>query len=368
MIDHDNYRAVKQYLEFKAEVQLRDPLTINLMYVQLKLVLRWLDDQSFTRAPAKRPVLPKWIAQLEVVRKPGTPVSSSWVKDVCATARAFFTWLHLQDPIKHQAVSLAWIATLVPGRSPEDPPEERIVVTPEIVRELLAVEQDPDDFVLKRDKAAAAFLLLSGMRVTAFVSLPLKCVNIAERLIKQFPKDGVRTKNRRAATTSLLNIPDLLEAVADWDAHVHTLAGPDDVWYAPVYWSHLAESQKQRQLMAQNTKESTPHRAQALRRALKVLFHMAGRPYMHPHLFRHGHALYGLMHAASPAEFKAVSMNLMHSNMGITDGIYGILPITDVKALLETLGLNVKGSDLIPSEAIDQLAVQLLQRMAQLKE
>ena len=53
MIEHENYLAVRQYLEFKRDVQLRDPLSINLIYVQLKIVLRWLDDLAFTAVPAK---------------------------------------------------------------------------------------------------------------------------------------------------------------------------------------------------------------------------------------------------------------------------------------------------------------------------
>lgn len=368
MIERENYLAVRQYLDFKREVQLRDPLSINLIYVQLKIVLRWLDDLEFTAAPVKRPVLPKWVATLDLVRRPGIKVGHTWVADVCATARSFFTWLYLQDPIKYRVVSPAWVLTLVPGRQPENPPAERKVVTPDMVRTLLTVKRAPDDFILWRNQAAAAFLLLSGMRITAFVSLPLKCVNIAERTIKQFPTEGVRTKNRRAGVTFLLNIPDLLAVVADWDDYVRTFAGPDDVWYAPVAWANTAESLKQRQLTAQKATDSTPHRAQSLRHALKGLFDLAGLPYMHPHLFRHGHALYGLKHAATLEEFKAVSMNLMHANMGITDGVYGMLSATDVKAMLERLGQTTKRVDPISTIALDQLASLLLQRLTQLKD
>lgn len=79
------------------------------------------------------------------------------------------------------AISPLWIETLVPARLPETPPEERRVVTLEIVRALIAVKHEPNDLALWRDKAAAAFLFLSGMRAAAFVSLPLKCVSVAQR-------------------------------------------------------------------------------------------------------------------------------------------------------------------------------------------
>jgi hypothetical protein len=94
---------------------------------------------------------------------------------------------------------------------------------------------------------------------------------------------------------------------------------------------------------------------------------MAGVPYMHPHLFRHGHAVYGLKNANTMAEYKAVSMNLMHSNIGITDGIYAALPGDDVKKAIGQLGQNASGAISVSSVTIDQLATILLQRMSELK-
>lgn len=54
------------------------------------------------------------------------------------------------------------------------------------------------------------------MRATAFGTLPIKCVDIAARKVSQLPTMGVKTKNRKAAITTLLDIPDLLEVVTDW--------------------------------------------------------------------------------------------------------------------------------------------------------
>ncbi len=255
----------------------------------------------------------------------------------------------------------------MPGRLLEDPPEERSVVTLDIVRQLIAVDCDPDDPVLKRDKAAAAFLFLSGMRATAFVSLPLKCVDIARREVKQYPTSGVRTKNGKAAKTALLNIPDLLEVVEEWDTYIRARASADDLWYAPMRWAYTTNVLIQNQAIAQKVEDVPQHRAQSLRRALRVLFQMAGVPYMHPHLFRHGHAVYGLKNASTMAEYKAVSMNLMHSNIGITDGIYAALPGDDVKEAIGQLGQNASGAISVSSVTIDQLATILLQRMSELK-
>lgn len=79
---------------------------------------------------------------------------------------------------------------------------------------------DESDLALRRDKAAAALLFLSGMRAGALVSLTIDCVDVVNRTIKQWPTLGVKTKNRKSATTNLLNIPELLTVVESWDSYI----------------------------------------------------------------------------------------------------------------------------------------------------
>ncbi len=59
---------------------------------------------------------------------------------------------------------------------------------------------------------------------------------------------------------------------------------------------------------------------------------------MSPHKFRHGHATYGLKQAKDIGDLKAVSQNLMHANIGITDGIYAILSTEDMQERIASLG------------------------------
>ncbi len=54
-------------------------------------------------------------------------------------------------------------------------------------------------------------------------------------------------------------------------------------------------------------------------------------PYHSPHKFRHGHGVYALKLAKDVAALKAVSQNLMHASLSITDGVYGMLSTTDIK-------------------------------------
>jgi len=57
-----------------------------------------------------------------------------------------------------------------------------------------------------------------------------------------------------------------------------------------------------------------------------------GLSYHSPHKFRHGHAVYALKKAKDVQTLKAVSQNLMHSKLAITDGVYGILSEVDIRA------------------------------------
>lgn len=66
--------------------------------------------------------------------------------------------------------------------------------------------------------------------------------------------------------------------------------------------------------------------------------------YHSPHKFRHGHAVYAMKMAKDVSALKAVSQNLMHENLSITDGVYGVLSETDVRQQIATLGNGVANS------------------------
>lgn len=73
------------------------------------------------------------------------------------------------------------------------------------------------------------------------------------------------------------------------------------------------------------------NRHQVLDKRLRKLFDLAGLPYKSAHKFRHGHAVYGLQNAQTMADYKAVSMNLMHEDIKITDEIYAPILSNEVQ-------------------------------------
>jgi len=76
-------------------------------------------------------------------------------------------------------------------------------------------------------------LFLSGMRADALASIPISCVDLPNRRISQLPESGVRTKNRKAALTYLLEIPELLAVVERWNSRIQCLP-QGALWYTTV--------------------------------------------------------------------------------------------------------------------------------------
>jgi hypothetical protein len=60
---------------------------------------------------------------------------------------------------------------------------------------------------------------------------------------------------------------------------------------------------------------------------------------------------------------KAVSQNLMHSNISITDGVYGILSDNDVRGKIAALGKQIFSSETNDIEELKTMTKQLLDKL-----
>ena len=183
----------------------------------------------------------------------------------------------------------------------------------------------------------AVFLYLSGMRIGAFVTMRLKAVNIDKREVKQYPELGVKTKNGKRAKTVLLPIPELLPIVKEWDDFLRTELPSEGFWFAP-----LRADTGQIDKTALHIGE---HRVSTARRNLKAWLNKVDLPYRAPHKFRHGHIQWGRDHSKDIADYKAVSENVMHSNMQITDAIYSSLSGSDLKQRIQNLASDIGDED-----------------------
>lgn len=337
MIHRGNHKLAEAYLEYRLEVDglVKGSYQVELTYVHY--LLEWLSGTPFEKAETKRPTLPDFLLETRLDGKRGK-LSSSHIRKVLATARRLFRWLRSTQK-GFRGIRSEWIATLKPRRQPQTPSTRKAVSLDDIMR---IASAPVEDLIEKRVRAAAVFWFLSGIRISAFVSLPLRAVDLEKRLVYQFPELGVKTKNGKRAVTYLLPIPELLPVVESWDAAARAALPESSYWFAPLSYGTGD--------FYPGDFEPGEHRDRIARRNLRAWLERVGLSYHSPHEFRHGHIHFGVKHAKDMADLKAVSLNAMHSSITITDRVYSRLEGSDVKKRIQTLGEDGDSEDEIIQE------------------
>lgn len=343
MINRGNWKQTKAYLKYRIEVDHIARGTASAEKKWLRHLLEWAEARSFREAPEIRPTFPNYLL---TARRDGGEgqLSPEYVRKVISVARRFFKWLSTHR-LGYRVCGSVWLDTLkVPLMIVE--PSEREVVTLDEVRAMAdAPVQTARD---RRIRAAAVFWFLSGIRVGAFVTLPLMAVDLDRRMVKQWPSLGVRTKFSKHAVTHLLDIPDLLAVAREWDEEVRAVLPEQGLWFA-----HLAHDVDG---IDPAVRSAGIHRRTRARKDLQDWLGRVGLSYHSPHKFRHGHAVYALKLCQDVADLKAVSQNLMHSNLGVTDGVYGVLSNDDVGTQIASLG---KGKPTPEPSELEKIAARL---------
>ncbi len=332
MINNKNWLLMKKYLDYRLRVDQITKGSMGKEQTHMRYLLEWAQDRSFHQVSDIRPTFPEYVLSSRLDGKEGQ-LSAVYIKKTLATARQFFTWLS-EDEAGYKHIKQAWIKKIKVKRLSNIPKNKDVVS----LEEILAIATSPAQTALaRRARAAMVFLYLSGMRIGAFVSLPIQAVDIPNRVVTQFPSLGVRTKNRKFGTTYLLDIPELLKVVQDWDDEVRSILPPNGLWFAPF--------NSQTGCIDPNITEAGEHRLTLARKNFKSWLDQEGLTYHSPHKFRHGHIHYGLTRSKNIADFKAVSMNAMHSNMEITDQFYSVLHNEEIKSRISGLNKSDKSND-----------------------
>ncbi|MDR3577061.1 MAG: site-specific integrase [Anaerolineaceae bacterium] len=333
LINRDNYFDVRAFLDYRTRILQLDPQSVRNAWIELKHLLQWAGSISLSESVKVKQFFPTYLTD---ARNDGqnNPLCPAYMKRICAGVRMYFKWAKNEWPDRYKNIPHAWIDAIRLQRS-------RLQSTL-IKREQWSLEEvmkivcmPITSLAEQRDQAAICFMFLSGMRITAFVSLPIACVDMGRRRIEQLPEKGVLTKNHKAAITSLLPIPELLEIVERWDNTIRLTTGPGSPWYA------LIDRLTMQITDIKPGEEIKPAgRRAAVIEGMKHLCARAGVAYRSPHKLRHGHAVYGIKHARDMKDLKAISQNLMHSSIAITDGIYGNLTSDDVNRTMANLNTS----------------------------
>ncbi len=185
MVNRDNYHQVKAHLRFLREVKQADSKSEGRYWFYLKHPILWLDETSFGEAKKFRPTFPDYLAA-------GTGPNGSEMlapntyKKIVNTTKRFLRWAKLAHPKEFKDITPDFIDSLRPPRCANiEGEQDHVFVTEAEVLQIAALKIDERDLASRRDQAAAELLFMSGARAGAFVSLPIKAVDIKNHEINQ---------------------------------------------------------------------------------------------------------------------------------------------------------------------------------------
>ena len=324
MIYRGNWLAVNNYLKYRSEVDQVSDKTVRLEKTWLRHLLQWADDTPFNKIPKLRPTFPQYLLSARLDGSEDV-FSQSYMDKAIGTSKRFLEWLSKYKS-GYNFMRSGYLDTLKSPRLEQKRKNHEAVTLEEIITIAKAETRTLRE---ERIQAAAVLWFLSGIRIGAFVTLPIKAVDIENRTLMLWPEYGVKTKFKKHSSVYLLDIPELIEVVSAWDIKIRQMLKPDDLWFASI--SPITRK------IDLNYQKKGKYRSDRARKDLKNWLFRIGLEYHSPHKFRHGHAVFGLKQAETFSQYKMVSQNLGHASITTTDQIYSILSDGDVKEGLAEL-------------------------------
>jgi site-specific recombinase XerC len=328
-----NQLYILEYLDYCDKTRQNCSETVNARKNQLDYLLRWVGNIQLSEAYKIKVSYPSFLTSLQRPDSSGRILSISSLQAVLNVSRMLFQWAKSQYPERFESIQSTWIDSLRPPRhiKQQTSPKDHVYYTLDDMMKIASL--NPETLAEKRGKAAMIFMYLSGMRVGAFLTLPIGCVDLGQMKIYQIPSMGVSTKFHKAGITTLLNIPELLKIVREWDEEIRKYFPTNQTWYAPI--------RPHREKFGQfyiSDKKASPYRSKELRKEMIVICNRAIVTFRSAHKLRHGHAIFGIKNSKNIQDLKAISQNLMHSSLTVTDGIYGNLSGEDFTQTISKLG------------------------------
>jgi integrase len=332
MIHRQNWLDVRAYLTHLEKRLGRDPKTIAKYWNYLRHLIEWADNTPLPHAHRiLEPVFPLYLTTARNDSR-STPLSYTTSYKCLMTTRLFYEYSR-NVSVRYKNISGLWLETLVPHTKPDPTLEDHSFYSLEELRTIATVSVAT--LREERAQAGACMLFLSGMRPDTLASIPRQCVDLPNRRLLQKPSLGVRTKNKKSAITYLLNIPELMEVVQRWDAKVSHMA-PHALWYTTLQ----AGGEDLRE-----TSRAIPQRVSEVGEDIRQICTRAGIEYKSPHKFRHGHIVYARSLAKDMDDMKAISQNVLHANVVITDQVYAALTGKQSQDKISKLGAQNKKLD-----------------------
>lgn len=252
----------------------------------------------------------------------GEPLSAGTIDGILRDVRAFFAWL-ADQPGYRSKISRADVAYLSSARKLVRSAHDSLWKphpTPAQARH--AISMMPAQTVFeRRDRAALAFLFLTGSRDGAAITLRLRHVDLASACV-HFDGREVATKFGKRFTTTFFPVGDGVRRIfEDWidELRRDPLRGTDD-WLFPRTKVILGGTGRPPVLELDHAPWSS---AAQIRKTFKRAFEAVGLPPHPPHRIRDTLAAMASEFCLTPEDYKAWSQNLGHDDVLTTLRSYG---------------------------------------------
>lgn len=272
-------------------------------------------------------------------KRTGEPISKSTLLHAINALKDFFIWLSSRPGFKSKIDRYEidyFNLSEKDIRMAREPGFRDIATVEQIMAAIHAMPTDNE--IQLRDQAVMAFILLTGVRDGALVSLKIKHIDLTRNLVKQDPRE-VKTKMSKSIYTYFFPVDQKLnKIVIAWVNYLkkEKLYGNND----PLFPRTKLGLDERDCFKAQGIEPIHWQNASPVRKIVKEAFEKAGLPYFTPHTFRHTLVSLGEQLCQTPEQFKAWSQNLGHEQVMTTFTSYGYVQPVRQGEVLKKLTQN----------------------------
>ena len=346
-----NELVKKQYEDALLHGKHRDPKTVQSVWRSINQFEDFTGHADFRTFDAEQAKTFKaWLE--EQTNAKGALLSLSTVRATLNNLREFFAWLAIHPHYIRRVDGRAVQYLQLSDNANRAARASREKVPPSLGELAQALEAMPAGTEIEqRDRAVFAFMIVTGVRDAALISLKIKDIDVARRTVWQDPRH-VRTKRRKAILTRFLRqiMPQAEDLVLAWLAFAtDTLQlGPDDPLFPKT---RVALNPETMSFEAQGLSREHWADAQPVREIFRAAFQAAELPYYNPHLIRKTICKWALKQCTQ-REFKAISQNIGHEHAMTTYNAYGQLTVDEQLEIIDGIGDTDAELHDVPLEAI----------------
>jgi len=361
-IRQKNELVKRKYLRWYQGAEGMSDLTIRSVEKAIEKYEDCTEHEDYTRYSNKRAELFKKYLATNPGKRSGNPLNIRSRYAMIRHVRNFFAWLAIQPGYKSkiQLHDVRYLQLSKNERKQATAPSEPKYPSLDEIKAMCSFSANTE--IERRDRALIAFTALTGMRDQAIVTLRLGCYDPLDRVVKQLPSMGVKTKFRKEIFTTLLAIDDDLYRYFDeWykylknDRHFADgdplfpsteigLVGPDHHAYeakgvSSEFW---ADAGPMRKIFRQRCKETHTQ-------------------YYYPHSFRHFVTNLAERYISTPEQMKALSQNMGHEHITTTYRSYGAIGAGRANKVVRSIDFSKTNNDKQTQNFARQVAKEMFE-------